>query len=52
MHAQLHCMEEDRFRKFAHDPGNISKPFESSVNMAQGEYSIGCPGVGISECSI
>ena len=51
-HADLHCMEEVRLREVAHDTGNMSKNVESSVDMAQLEFGIGCLGVGIAECSI
>ena len=48
-HAHLHCMQEVGFREVTHDPGNMLKYVESSVNMAQRESSIGCLGVGIAE---
>jgi len=32
--ADLHCMGEVGHREVAHDAGNLSKPGESSVNMA------------------
>ena len=34
-HADLHCMEEVGLREVAHDAGNMLKPIETSVNMAQ-----------------
>jgi len=34
-HADLHCMEEDGLREFAHIAGNVSKHSESSKIMAQ-----------------
>jgi hypothetical protein len=51
-HTDLHCMEEVGLREVAHDLGTISKDFESSVNVAQQEFSIGCLHVGINERSI
>jgi hypothetical protein len=45
-------MEEVRLRVIAHNTGNMSKHVESSVNMAQREFGIGCLGVGIAERSI
>ena len=52
MHADLNCIEEVRLREFTHNIGNMSKHFESSVNMAGREFGIGCLGVGIAECCI
>ena len=51
-HADLHCMEEVGYGEVGHNTGNMSKQVESSVNMAQQEFSIGCLGVGIAERSI
>jgi hypothetical protein len=51
-HADLHYMEEVGFREVGHDTGNMPKHGESSVAMARREFNIGCPGVGIAECSI
>jgi len=51
-HADLHCMEEVRLWVVAHDTGYMSKHFESSVDMARREFSIGCLGVGIAEHTI
>jgi len=51
-HADLHCMEEVGHREVPHDPGNMSKHFESSVNMARRQFGTGCLGVGIDERSI
>jgi len=48
-HADLHCMEEVGLREVAHNTGNMSKHVESSVNMAQQEFGIGCLGGGIAE---
>jgi len=52
MCADLPCMEEIRLREGTHNTGNMSKNFESSVNLAQREFGIGCLGVGIDEHSI
>jgi len=51
-HANLLCMEEVGLREVAHDTGDMSKHFESLVNMAQQDFGIGCLGVGITERSI
>ena len=51
-HADLQHMEEVGLREVAHDRWNILKHVESSVNMAQREFGIGCLGVGIVERSI
>jgi hypothetical protein len=51
-HADLNCMEEVGLWDVAHDTGNMSKQIESSVNMVQQEFGIGCLGVGIAERSI
>ena len=51
-HADLHCIEEVGLREVPYDTGNMSKHFESSVNMARQEFGIGCLGVGIAERSI
>jgi hypothetical protein len=51
-HADLHCMDEVGLREVAHDTGNMSKHFESLVNMARREFGIGCLGIGIAERSI
>jgi len=48
-HTDLHCMEEVGLQEVAHDTRNMSKLDESSVNMAQREFSISCLGVGIAE---
>jgi len=42
-------MEEVGLREVAQKTGNMSKHFESSVNMAQQELGIACLGVGIIE---
>jgi len=34
-HADLHCMEEVGPREITHNTGNMSKHFQSSVNMAR-----------------
>jgi len=51
-HANLHFMEEVGLREVAHDPRNMLKHVESSVNMARQEFGIGSLGVGIAERSI
>jgi hypothetical protein len=51
-HADLHCMEEVGFREIAHNTWNMSKHFESWVNMARQEFSIRFLGVGIAERSV
>jgi len=51
-HADLHSMEEVGLREVTHDTRNMSKNIESLVNMEPREFSIGCRGVGIAECSI
>jgi hypothetical protein len=51
-HADLHCVEEVGLREVAHNTRNVSKHVESSVNMAQPEFGIGCLGVGIAQRSI
>jgi len=51
-HADLHCMEEVGLREVAHNPANMSKHVESSVNMARREFGIGCLGDDIVEGSI
>jgi hypothetical protein len=45
-------MEEVRVYEVADQTGNVSKNIESSVNMAQREFGIGCMLVGIAEHSI
>jgi len=50
--ADLHCMEEVGLREVAHNTGNVSKHIDTSVNMAQQEFVIGCIGVGIAVGSI
>jgi hypothetical protein len=42
-------MEEVGLREVAHDPGNMLKHVESSVNKARREFGICCLGVGITE---
>ena len=51
-HADLHCMEEVGLREVAHNTGNMSKHIECSVNIVRRQFSIRCPGVGITEHSI
>jgi len=51
-HADLHCMEDVELPEVAHDTGSMSKPVESSVDMARQDFGIGCLGVGIAERSI
>jgi len=51
-HADLHCMEEVGLRDVSYNTGSMTKHVESSVIMAQGEFGIGCLGVGIAEHSI
>jgi hypothetical protein len=51
-HADLNCMEEVGLWEVAHDTGNMLKQIQSSVNMVQQEFGIGCLGVGIAERSI
>jgi hypothetical protein len=51
-HADLHCMEEVGLREGAHDAGNMSKLVESSVNMAQQDFGIGCLGIRSAQSSI
>jgi hypothetical protein len=51
-HADLHYMEEVGLWEVAHNTGNVLKHLESLVNMARGEFGIGCLGVGIAELSI
>jgi len=51
-HSNQHCMEVVGLREVTHDTGNMSKVFESSVNMVRQEFGIGCLHVGIPECSI
>jgi len=51
-HANLHCMEEVGFREVAHYTRNSLKQVESSVNMTQWDFVIGCLGVGMAERSI
>ena len=50
--ADLHCMGEVGHQEVAHNAGNLSKPGESSVNMARQQFGMGTLSVGISECSI
>ena len=40
-HADLHCMEEVGLLEVTHNTGNMSKHFESLVNMARQECGIG-----------
>jgi hypothetical protein len=42
-------MEEVGLRKVAYNPRNMSKHFESSVDMARQESGIGWLGLGIAE---
>jgi hypothetical protein len=51
-HADLHCMEQVGLWEVALNTAIMSKHIESSVNMAQREFGIGCLGGGIPECSI
>ena len=51
-HTNLHCMEEVGLREVAHNTGNMSKHVESSVNMLQREFGLGCVSVSIAERSI
>jgi hypothetical protein len=51
-HADLHCMEEVGLWKIAHNTGNMSKHFESSVDLARRQFGISCLGVGVAERSI
>jgi hypothetical protein len=45
-------MEEVGLREVAHNTGNMSTHFESSVNMARREFCIGFLGIGIAEHSL
>jgi len=51
-HADLHCMEEVGLWEVAHDTENMSKHTESTLDMARRQFSIGCLGDGLAECSI
>jgi len=51
-HADLHWMEEVGLREVAHNTRQMSKQVESTVNIAQPQFGIGCLGVGIADCSI
>ena len=51
-HADGLGMEEVGLREVAHNTGNMLKLVESSVDMAQREFGIGCLGVDIAEHSI
>jgi len=45
-------MEEVGLSEVAHNTENVSKYFESTLNMVQLEFGIGCLGDGIVERSI
>jgi len=51
-HADLYCLAEVGCEKVAHDTGDLSKPVESSANMAQGQFSLSFLGVGIVQHTI
>jgi hypothetical protein len=51
-HADQHCMEEVGLQEVAHNIGNMFKHLESSLDMAQREFDIGCLVVGIAEHSL
>jgi hypothetical protein len=51
-HIDLRCMEEGALQRFTYDTGNMAKPIEFSVNMAQCEFSSARIGVGIAQHSL
>jgi len=51
-HADRRCLEEVGLREVTHDPGNMSKHLEFSMDIARQEFGIGCLGIVIAERSI